>query len=76
MWLLSTVIQDAARVDALAKDFCDYDNDEVWKGVKKFNQCSNIQANCIEGKTGEKDIANHWKEHFCKLLNNNAINET
>ena len=40
------------------------------------NQCNNIQANCIEGKTGEKDIANHWKEYFCKLLNNNAINET
>ena len=46
------------------------------KGVKKLNQCNNIQANCIEGKTGEKDIANHWKEYFCKLLNNNAINET
>ena len=58
------------------KDFCDYDNDEFWKGVKKLNQSNNIQANCIEGKTGEKDIANHWKEYFCKLLNNNAINET
>ena len=68
--------EDTARADALAKDFCDYDNDEFWKGVKKLNQCNNIQANCIEGKTGEKDIANHWKEYFCKLLNNNAINET
>ena len=69
-------IEDTARADALAKDFCDYDNDEFWKGVKKLNQSNNIQANCIEGKTGEKDIANHWKEYFCKLLNNNAINET
>ena len=33
-----------------------------WKGVKKLNQCNNIQAHCIEGKTGEKDIANHWKK--------------
>ena len=65
-----------ARPDALAKDFCDYDNDEFWKGFKKLNQCNNIQANCIEGKTGEKDIANRWKEYFCKLLNNNAVNET
>ena len=69
-------IEDTARADALAKDFCDYDNDEFWKGVKKLNQSNNIQANCIEGKTGEKDIANHWKEYFCKLLNNNVINET
>ena len=67
-------IEDTAGADALAKDFCDYDNDEFWKGVKKLNQCNNIRANCIEGKTGEKDIANHWKEYFCKLLNNNAIN--
>ena len=25
-------IEDTARADALAKDFCDYDNDEFWKG--------------------------------------------
>ena len=69
-------IEDTARADALAINFCDYENNEFWKGVKKLNQCNNIQANCIEGKTGEKDIANHRKEYFCKLLNNNAINET
>ena len=69
-------IEGTARADALAKDFCDYDNDEFWKGVKKLNQSNTIQANCIEDKTGVKDIANHWKEYFCKLLNKNAINET
>ena len=40
-------IEDKAKADALAKGFCDYDNDEFWKGVKKLNQCNNIQANCI-----------------------------
>ena len=72
------------RILALEKNYayasrtscCYYDNDEFWKGIKKLNQCNNIQANCIEGKTGEKDIAHHWKEYFCKLLNNNVINET
>ena len=29
--------ENTARADALAKDFCDYDNDEFWKGVKKLN---------------------------------------
>ena len=53
-----------ARADPLAKDFCDYDIEEFWKCVKKLNLCNNIQANCIEGKTDEKDIANHWKEKF------------
>ena len=57
-------MKDTARADASANDFCDYDNEEFWKGVKKLNQYNNIQANCIEDKTDEKDIASHWKEYF------------
>ena len=29
-------IEDTTKVNALAKDFCNYDNDEFWKGVKKL----------------------------------------
>ena len=68
-------IEDTARVDALAKDLCDNDHDDFWKSVKKLNQCNNIQANCIEGKSGENEIAVYWKNYFCKLLNTNTINE-
>ena len=59
--------------NALAKDLCDNDYDDFWKGVKKLNQCNNIQANCIEGKSGENEIAIYWKDYFCKLLNTNAL---
>ena len=68
-------IEDTARADALAKDLCDNDHDDFWKGVRKLNQCNNIQANCIEGKSGENEIAIYWKDYFCKLLNTNKINE-
>ena len=30
---------------------------------------------CIEGKSGENEIAIYWKDYFCKLLNTNKINE-
>ena len=68
-------IEDTARADALAKDLCDNDDDDFWKVVKKLNQCNNIQASCIGGKSGETEIAIYWKDCFCKLLNSNTINE-
>ena len=43
--------------------------------MRKLNQCNNIQANCIEGKSDENEIAIYWKDNFCKLLNTNKINE-
>ena len=68
-------IEDTARADALAKDLCDNDHDDFWKGVNKLNQCNNIQVNCIKGKSGENEIAIYWKDYFCKLLNTNTIKE-
>ena len=41
----------------------------------QLNQCKNIQANCIESKSGENEIAIYCKNYFCKLLNTNTINE-
>ena len=68
-------IEDTTRADALAKELCDNDHDDFWKGVKKLNQCKNVQANCIEGKSGENEIAIYGKNYFYKLLNTNTINE-
>ena len=62
-------IEDTTRAGALAKDFCHNDYDDIWKGEKKLNQYTNIQANCMEGKSGENEIAIYWKNYFCVLLN-------
>ena len=42
-----------------------------WKAVHKMNACNNVQANVIDGITGQDSIANYWKEHFYKILNAN-----
>ena len=36
-----------------------------------MNSCNNVQANVIDGITGQNNIADYWKEHFCKILNAN-----
>ena len=39
--------------------------------MHKMNACNNVQANVIDGITGQDCIANYWKEHFYKILNAN-----
>ena len=36
-----------------------------------MNTSSNIQANVIDGITGPDNIADHWSQHFQKILNSN-----
>ena len=36
-----------------------------------MNSCNNVKANVIDGITGQNNIADYWKEHFCKILNAN-----
>ena len=60
-----------ARADSLARDLYDKDVDGFWKAVHKMNACNNVQANVIDGITGQDSIANYWKEHFYKILNAN-----
>ena len=36
-----------------------------------MNSCNNVQANVIDGITGQENIADYWKEHFYKILNAN-----
>ena len=63
--------EDTARADPLARDLYDNDVDSFWKVVHKMNPCNNVQANVIDGITGQEDIADYWKEHFYKILNAN-----
>ena len=64
-------IEDTARADSLARNLYTNDVDQFWKEVKKINQTTTVQANSIDGISGETNIANHWREHYCKLLNTN-----
>ena len=63
--------EDTARADSLARDLYDNDVDSFWKAVHKMNSCNNVQANVIDGITGQENIADYWKEHFYKILNAN-----
>ena len=65
-------IEDTARADSLAKDLSDGTIDGFWANVEILN--SSI-ANTIEGFSGETDISEFWKDHFCKLLNANPCND-
>ena len=60
-------IEETARADILAKDFCETNNDDFWKSEEY--QCNNIQAHCIKGNSDDNEIVINWKDYFCKLLN-------
>ena len=64
-------IEDTARADSLAKDLSVGAIDGFWDNVRKLNSGNTFQANTIDGVSGETDISNYWKDHFCKLLNTN-----
>ena len=69
-------IEDTARADSLAKDLADGTIDDFWGNVRKMNSGNAIQANTIDGCSGEPDIADYWKNHFLKLLNANSYDAT
>ena len=69
-------IEDSARADSLAKDLADGTIDDFWGNVRKMNSGNAIQADTIDGCSGEADIADYWKNHFSKLLNNNSYDAT
>ena len=41
-----------------------------------MNSGNAIQANTIDGSSGESDIADFWKNHFSKLLNDHKYDTT
>ena len=60
------------RADAMASDLLNNDQDSFWKEVKKLNSCKSILTNIIDGISGESNITNLWKNHFCNILNANV----
>ena len=63
--------EETAKADALARDLSDKNVDNFWKTVHKMNSNSTVQANVIDGTTGQDNIAEYWRQHFHKILNAN-----
>ena len=63
--------EETVKADALARDLCDKDVDDFWKVVYKMNFNNTVQANVIDGITGQNNIADYWKQHFEGILNAN-----
>ena len=64
--------EEMIRADAMASDLLNNDQDSFWKEVKKLNSCKSILTNIIDGISGESNITNLWKNHFCNTLNANV----
>ena len=39
--------------------------------MHKMNSHNTVQANFIDGVTGQDNIADHWRQHFQHILNAN-----
>ena len=61
-----------SRADAMASNLLNNDQDSFWKEVKKLNSCKSILTNIIDSISGECNITNLWKNHFCNILNANV----
>ena len=64
--------EEIIRADAMASDLLNNDQDSFWKEVKKLNSYKSILTNIIDGISGESNITNLWKNHFCNILNANV----
>ena len=46
-----------------------HDLNNFWNNISLLNKSKSTLANCINGTTGEGDIANLWKNFYNILLN-------
>ena len=56
----------------MASNLLNNDYDSFWTDVKKLNSSNAIISNLIDGTSGESNITNLWKKHFCNILNANT----
>ena len=50
-----------------------HDENRFWKEITIRNRSKSTLSNCIDGATGESNIANQWKDHYSSLLNSSSI---
>ena len=64
--------EEMTKAYAIALDLLNNDQDSFWEEVKKLNSCKSILTNIIDGISGESNITNLWKNHFCNIQNANV----
>ena len=55
------------RSNKLANYMQYHDLKNFWNEIALRNKSKSTQSNCIAGISGERDIANLWKDHHCSL---------
>ena len=58
--------------DKLAYHMQCHDENRFWKEITIRNRSKSTLSNCIDGATGESNIANQWKDHYSSLLNSSS----
>ena len=61
--------ENALRKEALAKKVTELNPEAFWREIKSINNCNTPLPSSIEGVSGEKEIVDLWRKHFCDLLN-------
>ena len=61
--------------EKLANHMKDHELTDFWKDVRKHSKSKSALSNCIDGVTGETDIADLWRNHYQELLNDSTRNE-
>ncbi len=49
-----------------------HDVNNFWKEVRKHGKSKSALSTCVDGVTGESDIADMWKTHYSNLLNSSS----
>ena len=57
------------NLENLASSMQCHDVNNFWKNISLLNKSKSTLSNCINGTTGEGDIADLWKNHYSILLN-------
>ena len=67
--------KDRHAADSLAMNLLSKNTKQFWQGVKKVSgKKVQVQATTINNATGERAIADMWKEHYKQLLNSSNDN--
>ena len=59
-------------IDKLAYHMQCHDENRFWKEITIRNRFKSTLSNCIDGATGEINIANQWKDHYSSLFNSSS----
>jgi exonuclease III len=64
-------VESRAVADAIANKFVARDKNDFWREIRRIGKSDSVNALSIDGATGDRDIANLWKNHYENILNGN-----